>query len=103
MIHSFRGDSKEGHHLDVDKVKAQLNLTPDDMTRFMQTIAESEDTVCDILGTLTRDAWPQKAQMRAPRCTGAAIQVAVSLMESVAQGQSGRIMVFSGGAASCGP
>lgn len=102
-IHVFRGDSDEGKHPDVDKVKGQLGVTHEDVGRFMIPLSQCEDILVDILGSLKRDSWPQASCERAKRCTGAAIQVGVSLMESLCQGHSARVMVFSGGACSCGP
>lgn len=102
-IHSFRGDSEEGKHLTVQQIKDQLKLTSDDIMRFLQPIAQCEDAMTDILGNLKLDVWPAKARQRMHRCTGAAIQVAVALMESLCPAESARIMVFSGGAPTCGP
>jgi protein transport protein SEC23 len=52
---------------------------------------------------LTKDCWPTKSGKRPDRCTGAAIAVAVGLLEATHKNKGGRIMVFSGGPPSIGP
>jgi len=102
-VHVFRGDSEEPPTKeDIDKIKSQLNITPDEISRFLLPLSDCEEQLGEILGNLQRDAWPQRPQQRPDRSTGVAVQVAVALMESVCPSQSARIMLFSGGVCSVG-
>eukprot|EP00494_Astrolonche_serrata_P031970 UN32239 len=98
-VHVFRGNSSdEKSHPTIESLKKQIECDPNNISKFMMPMADAEDVIGDILGNLQKDSWIQRPKHRADRCTGAAIQVAVAFMESVCQGQSGRIMVFSAGA-----
>ncbi|OMJ09422.1 Protein transport protein SEC23 [Smittium culicis] len=71
--------------------------------RFLLPIEQCEFTITSILEQLQRDPWPVANDKRPLRCTGVAISVAVSLMESSYPNSGGRIMLFCGGAATQGP
>ncbi|KAJ2501986.1 GTPase-activating protein S23 [Coemansia sp. RSA 1972] len=71
--------------------------------RFVQPVEQCEFTLTGILEQLQRDPWPVAADRRALRSTGAAIAVAVGMMESAFPNAGGRIMLFCGGPATQGP
>lgn len=99
-VQSFRG---EGAKEDIDELIRQFSKSPDDLRNFFLPLSEAEDVIQDILGNLEQDCWPQRARMRKSRCTGAAIQVGVAVLEALCIGQSARLMVFTGGAPTVGP
>ncbi|OMH82893.1 Protein transport protein SEC23 [Zancudomyces culisetae] len=71
--------------------------------RFLLPVEQCEFTLTSILEQLTRDPWPVPNDRRPLRCTGVAVSVAVGLMEAAYPNSGGRIMVFTGGAATQGP
>ncbi|KAJ1966274.1 GTPase-activating protein S23 [Dipsacomyces acuminosporus] len=71
--------------------------------RFMQPVEQCEFTLTSILEQLQRDPWPVANDKRPLRCTGAAMAVAVGMMESAFPNAGGRIMLFCGGPATQGP
>ncbi|KAJ1947234.1 GTPase-activating protein S23, partial [Linderina pennispora] len=71
--------------------------------RFLQPVEQCEFTLTSILENLQRDPWPVAADKRPLRCTGAAMAVAVGMMESAFPNAGGRVMLFCGGPATQGP
>jgi protein transport protein SEC23 len=71
--------------------------------RFLMPVAECEFTLNSILDDLSRDAWPIGHDRRPFRCTGAALSVAIGLLESTFPQSSNRIMLLVGGACNVGP
>jgi protein transport protein SEC23 len=55
------------------------------------------------LEQLQKDPWPVANDKRALRCTGAALSVAVSLLEGSFQNAGSRIMLFTAGPCTEGP
>ncbi|KAJ2452383.1 GTPase-activating protein S23 [Coemansia sp. RSA 2336] len=71
--------------------------------RFVQSVEQCEFTLTSILEQLQRDPWPVANGRRPLRSTGAAMAVAVGMMESAFPNAGGRIMLFCGGPATQGP
>ncbi|KAJ2721938.1 GTPase-activating protein S23 [Coemansia sp. Benny D115] len=71
--------------------------------RFVQPVEQCEFTLTGILEQLQRDPWPVASDKRPLRCTGAAMAIAVGMMESAFPNAGGRIMLFCGGPATQGP
>ncbi|KAJ2798043.1 GTPase-activating protein S23 [Coemansia guatemalensis] len=71
--------------------------------RFVQPVEQCEFTLTSILEQLQRDPWPVASDRRPLRSTGAAMAVAVGMMESAFPNAGGRIMLFCGGPATQGP
>ncbi|KAJ1924063.1 GTPase-activating protein S23 [Tieghemiomyces parasiticus] len=71
--------------------------------RFIQPFDQCEFMLTSILEQLQHDPWPTETGKRPSRCTGSALNVAISLMESAFPNQGGRITLFTGGAATNGP
>lgn len=71
--------------------------------RFLLPVQQCEFQLTNALEQLQRDPWPVANDKRALRCTGVALSVGVGLMESSFQNAGGRIMLFTGGAATEGP
>jgi protein transport protein SEC23 len=71
--------------------------------RFLMPVAECEFTLNSLLDDLTRDAWPIGADRRPYRCTGAAMSVAIGLLEVTYAQSSARIMLLTGGPCNVGP
>ncbi|EEB07454.1 GTPase activating protein Sec23a [Schizosaccharomyces japonicus yFS275] len=73
------------------------------ISRFLLPIQQCEFQLTNILEQLQTDPWPVANDKRPQRCTGAAMSVAVGLMESACPNTGGRIMLFSAGPATIGP
>eukprot|EP00450_Noctiluca_scintillans_P007048 CAMPEP_0194485104 /NCGR_PEP_ID=MMETSP0253-20130528/6218_1 /TAXON_ID=2966 /ORGANISM="Noctiluca scintillans" /LENGTH=756 /DNA_ID=CAMNT_0039325035 /DNA_START=45 /DNA_END=2315 /DNA_ORIENTATION=- len=71
--------------------------------RFLMPVAECEFTLNSLLDDLTRDAWPIGAEKRPFRCTGAALSVAIGLLEVTYAQSSARVMLLVGGPCNVGP
>ncbi|GAB5367116.1 hypothetical protein AAMO2058_001201600 [Amorphochlora amoebiformis] len=105
--HVLRGDKK----LELKKIQALLGIDQRSMqqsavnpgAKFLQRRVDVEYQMTSTLEDLSKDAWPHKTDQRPARCSGAALSVAVALMESTAKGMNGRIMLFSGGPPTLGP
>mmetsp|Transcript_86299 Transcript_86299/g.136204 ORF Transcript_86299/g.136204 Transcript_86299/m.136204 type:complete len:748 (+) Transcript_86299:80-2323(+) len=72
-------------------------------SRFLMPVAECEFTLNSLLDDLSRDAWPVAPQRRPFRCTGAALSVALGLLEATYHQSSARIMLITGGPCNVGP
>ncbi|ELR18642.1 Protein transport protein sec23, putative [Acanthamoeba castellanii str. Neff] len=79
--------------------------TPSQITpnRFLRPFSEVEFTLETILEELQRDPRPVKNDRRPLRATGAAMSLAVGLLEATFSGTGARIMVFLGGPCTHGP
>lgn len=71
--------------------------------RFLLPVGECSFMLETILEDLQRDGWPVQTGDRPTRCTGAALAVAVGLLEVTNKSSGGRIMLFTGGPCNCGP
>lgn len=72
-------------------------------SRFLMPVAECEFTLNSLLDDLARDAWPTSADRRPFRCTGAALSVAIGLLEVTYAQSSARVMLLTGGPCNMGP
>uniref|UniRef100_A0A6U6G814 Protein transport protein SEC23 n=1 Tax=Zooxanthella nutricula TaxID=1333877 RepID=A0A6U6G814_9DINO len=107
--YAFRG-AKEyspqqvAYQLGFGPKHAAASVAPQAARRFLMPVAECEFTLNSLLDDLTRDAWPLGGHDRRPfRCTGAALSVAVGLIESVCPQNSARISLLVGGPCNVGP
>jgi len=71
--------------------------------RFLMPVAECEFTLNSLLDDLTRDSWPIGADRRPLRCTGAALSVAIGLLEVTCAQSSARVLLLTGGPCNVGP
>ncbi|KAJ1647773.1 GTPase-activating protein S23 [Coemansia erecta] len=71
--------------------------------RFVQPVEQCEFTLTSILEQLQRDPWPVASDRRALRSTGAAMAVAVGVLETAFPNAGGRVILFCGGPATQGP
>ncbi|TIA94136.1 hypothetical protein E3P81_00346 [Wallemia ichthyophaga] len=71
--------------------------------RFLQPVQDAEFQLTSILDNLSRDPWPVPSDKRSFRCTGAALSVAVGILENSFPNSGARIMTFVGGPATEGP
>eukprot|EP00667_Euglena_gracilis_P003320 EG_transcript_3334 len=74
-----------------------------DPRRFICTLSDVEFTLTSFVEELQPDPWPVPPNRRPFRATGAAISVAVALMETGYRGYGGRIMTFLAGPCTQGP
>ncbi|GFZ46460.1 Protein transport protein SEC23 [Saitozyma sp. JCM 24511] len=72
-------------------------------SKFLMPVQACEFQLTSILEQLPRDPWPVEQDKRPLRCTGVALGVAVSLLESAFPNTGARIMLFAGGPATEGP
>lgn len=72
-------------------------------SRFLMPVQSCEFQLTQILEGLARDPWPVANDRRPMRCTGVAVNVAVSMLESAFPNTGGRVMLFSGGPCTEGP
>ncbi|RYG65753.1 Sec23/Sec24 zinc finger-containing protein [archaeon] len=70
--------------------------------RFLLPVSDCMFTLETILEDLTRDPWPSPQDERAARCTGNALNVAVSLLEIAAPRQGSRVLLFTSGPCTVG-
>lgn len=71
--------------------------------KFLQPVSECGPFLSDILEQLKRDQWPTLQGKRSLRATGAALSIAVNLLEITYPNSSARIMLFIGGPTTYGP
>lgn len=72
-------------------------------SRFLLPVPECEFALTTILEQLQQDPWHVDSEKRPQRCTGVALSVAISLMESAYRNCGARIMLFAGGPCTVGP
>lgn len=72
-------------------------------SRFLQPIEKCDMALSDIIEELLHDPWPINQGCRPTRSTGAALSVAVGLLEVTFPNTGGRIMMFAGGPCTQGP
>ena len=72
-------------------------------SRFLQPVQKCDMYLTDLLGELQRDPWPVSQGKRPLRSTGAALSIAVGLLEGAFPNTGARVMLFAGGACSQGP
>ncbi|KAK9880508.1 hypothetical protein WA026_011747 [Henosepilachna vigintioctopunctata] len=72
-------------------------------SRFLQPISKCDMSLTDLIGELQRDPWPVPQGKRYLRSTGAALSIAVGLLECTYANTGARIMMFLGGPCSQGP
>mmetsp|Transcript_41155 Transcript_41155/g.62567 ORF Transcript_41155/g.62567 Transcript_41155/m.62567 type:complete len:412 (-) Transcript_41155:621-1856(-) len=106
----FRGDKE----MSSKTVQTQLGVAnPNDplnkgdatqLKRFLVPVSECEFALNAILDDLQNDPWPVEALQRPARCLGAALNVAIGLLEAAGGASRGsRIVTLMGGAVTYGP
>lgn len=65
--------------------------------RFLMPVSECTFALEQILEDLQRDPWPCQPDERVQRCTGSALNIALSLLESSVPRQGSRVMLFTAG------
>uniref|UniRef100_A0A8C9Y757 Protein transport protein SEC23 n=1 Tax=Sander lucioperca TaxID=283035 RepID=A0A8C9Y757_SANLU len=71
--------------------------------RFLQPVQKIDMNLTDLLGELQRDPWPVTQGKRPLRSLGAAMSIAVGLLECTFPNTGARVMTFIGGPATQGP
>lgn len=70
---------------------------------YIVPLGKCRETLENLIDGLLPDPFPVPKEHRPLRATGAAVNVAVALLENTFAGLGGRIMMFMGGAATIGP
>lgn len=65
--------------------------------RYLLPVADCTYALEQVLEDLQKDPWPTPPDERVSRCTGAALSVAISLLESSVPRQGSRVMLFIAG------
>lgn len=71
--------------------------------KFLQPIGECDESINELIDQIVVDRWPVPQGHRPLRATGAAMAVAVTLLETCFPNTGARIMTFVGGACTHGP
>lgn len=71
--------------------------------RFLQPLKKVDMVLTDMLGEMQRDPWPIAQGKRPLRATGAALGIAVGLLECTYPNTAARVLLFVGGPCSTGP
>ncbi|KAH9424455.1 transport protein Sec23 [Dermatophagoides pteronyssinus] len=81
-----------------------INVNKTNMAhKFLQPISQADFILNDIINQITRDSWPTPQAKRPLRATGAALSIAISLLEITYPNCGARIMMFIGGPCTTGP
>jgi hypothetical protein len=84
-----------------DRLASQLRVT-DDVLCFSYSFHHHPRNLESIIEDLQHDPWPTPSDSRVARCGGAALSVAVGLLETSFARQGARIMMFTGGPTTVG-
>jgi protein transport protein SEC23 len=71
--------------------------------RFLLPLANCEFQLTSTIEQLQKDPWPVTNDKRPTRCTGAALSVAIGLMETSFPNAGARIILYTGGPCTEGP
>jgi protein transport protein SEC23 len=72
-------------------------------SRFLLPLNSCEFQLTSTIEQLQKDPWPVANDRRPARCTGAALSVAVGLMETSFPNSGARVVLYSGGPCTEGP
>lgn len=73
------------------------NVKQSALGRFLMPVGECTFALEQILEDLQRDPWPCQPDERVQRCTGAALSIAIGLLESTVARSGSRVMLFTAG------
>jgi protein transport protein SEC23 len=90
-ISSMRG----GQSLPVSGGAGQMRQPA--VGRFLMPVSECTFALEQILEDIQRDPWPCQPDERVQRCTGTALNIALSLLESSVPRQGSRVLLFTAG------
>jgi len=71
--------------------------------RFLLPLSQCEFQLTSTIEQLQKDPWPVANDRRPTRCVGAALSIAVGVMETAFPNAGARIMLFAGGPCTEGP
>jgi len=105
-MHVFRGD-KAYKSLEIQDqlglIKDNKNTVNQNKKKYILPLKDCEFAINSFLDELRPDYWPSNKGERHSRCSGLAMDVAISILESTSFGDPSRVILFSGGAPSVGP
>lgn len=86
----------------------QIPATPQssfakNVNKFLRPASQIESVLSNILEQVSRNSWPTSAGRRPLRAVGAALSVAINILETTYPNSAGRIMLFLGGPCTVGP
>lgn len=71
--------------------------------RFLMPVEQAEYAVSTLFEQLSRDPWPVDGDKRSARATGAALSIALSVLESCVPQTGARVLLFASGPCTVGP
>lgn len=101
MLGIGRGPAGTQQQQQQQRVPQQAPQPP--ANRFLQPLHKCDMALTDMLGELQRDPWPIPQGKRSVRATGAALSIAVGLLECTYPNTAARVLLFVGGPCSIGP
>jgi len=90
-------------HLMGGQQQQQLMKVKNKSTMFLSPISQCESIFKLVISQMQCDPWPVSQGKRAIRATGAAISIAISLLEATCAHSGARVMSFIGGPCTVGP
>lgn len=103
QIQEWLGLNVVTHNPNPQQHPQQMHMPKNNVSKFFQPVSQADSILADIIDQLNRDPWPVPQGKRATRATGAALSIAVSLLEVTYPNYGARIMLFIGGPCTCGP
>ncbi|KAK9496717.1 hypothetical protein O3M35_013012 [Rhynocoris fuscipes] len=94
------GLAKTGTHHPYNNSSTFYNIPTN---KFIKTLQSCDMSLTDLIGEILRDPWPIAEGKRPMRCTGAALAMAITLIECTYPNTGARIMLFVGGPCTQGP
>lgn len=82
--------------------RGSVTLSPSAF-RFLMPVEQAEFAISTLFEQLARDPWPVEADKRPARATGAAVSIALSVLENCVPQSGARVLLFSSGPATIGP
>jgi protein transport protein SEC23 len=107
-MYVFKGDknykaNEIQEHLGLLSKNDPRGVSHVNMKKFVVPLKDCEFTVNSFLDDLQPDLFPRGQGERKANCAGLALNVAIGLLESIANGEPSRIFLFLGNASSVGP
>lgn len=87
----------------VEKMRELLSVTVNEANPFIVPIAEAEQMLTNVIDYLETDIPPSSKTARAERCTGAALDYAITMVNACFPGSNAQVILFTSGLITKGP
>lgn len=78
-------------------------VTKSNVTKFLKPASQIESVLTNVLEQVGKNTWPTPAGRRPSRAVGAALSIAINILETTYPNSAGRVMLFLGGPCTIGP